>query len=308
MISRRGFLRAASGIPWGMLGAAQAARGAGADSGQPTFRVATSAALLTGVNENDARAAMRSWADVLSTMVGIHVDYEQYAFASPSRLLELMRKGEVDAVGCTTPDYIPFAAFVDPNLVLVGINATGHEYLLLVNGKSGIHTVAELRGRPLAVYRHPATCLAMDWVEVLLSSLNLGPGERFFAGVTPNPKLSRTVLPVFFGQSDVCLVTRSGFETMYELNPQLGPGLRAVASSERYITSLMGFHRDCDPAKKFKFQSALENLTKSATGKQLLAMFQSSGFSARDTSVIRSAVDLVEAAGRVRRRYLGAKG
>jgi phosphonate transport system substrate-binding protein len=308
MISRRGFLRAAPGIPWGMLGIARAARAAEAGSGQPVFRVATSAALLTDVNENDARAAMRSWADMVSNMVGMHIDYEQYSFATPSRLLELMRTGAVDAVGCTTPDYIPFAAFVDPKLVLVAINAAGEEYVLLVNGKSGIHTVAELRGRPLALYRHPTTCMAIDWVEILLNSLNLGPSERFFGGVTPNPKLSRTVLPVFFGQSDACLVTRNGFETMCELNPQLGTALRTVAASPRYLTSLMGFHRDCEPARKLKFQSALQNLARSATGKQLLAMFQTTGFTGMDASVLRGAVDLVEAAGRIRRRYAGVKG
>ena len=308
MISRRGFLLAASGLPWGVSGIAPSARADGAGPGQPVFRVATSAALLTDVNENDARAAMRSWADVVSGMVGMHVEYEPYSFASPNRLLELMRTAAVDAVGCTTPDYIPFAAFVDPKLVLVAINAAGQEYVLLVNGKSNIHTVAELRGRPLAFHRHPDTCLALDWVEILLNSLNLGPSERFFGGVTPNPKLSRTVLPVFFGQSDACLVTRIGFETMCELNPQLGTALHTVAASPRYLTSLMGFHRDCDPARKLKFQSALQNLARSATGKQLLAMFQATGFTGMDASVLRSAVDLVEAAGRIRRRYAGAKG
>jgi hypothetical protein len=71
---------------------------------------------------------------------------------------------------------------------------------------------------------------------------------------------------------------------------------------------LFGFHRDCQPALKLKFQSALEGLAKNATGKQLLALFQTSGFTAKDASVLRSAMDLLETAGRLRRRYAGAKG
>jgi phosphonate transport system substrate-binding protein len=264
--------------------------------------------MLADINESDARAALRSWADVVSGIVGMHIDYEQYFLASANQMLELMRKAAVDSVACTTLDYIPFAASVDPSVLMVEPNGVGQTFVLLVNAKSNIHTVAELRGRPLVYYRSPVTCLAMDWVETLLNTAHLGPSERFFGGVTPNAKLSRSVLPVFFGQSDACLVTQEGFQTMCELNPQLGVTLRTLATSPPYINSFFGFHRNCQPAIKFKFQSALENLDKSATGRQLLAMFQTKGMAARDSSVLRSAVDLAEAAERARRRYAGAKG
>jgi phosphonate transport system substrate-binding protein len=278
------------------------------DRSEQTFRVATSADMLADVNENDARAALRSWADVVSGVVGMHIDYERYFLSSPPQLRDLMRKGAVDAVACTTPDYVPFASLLDPDIVLVEPNAVGYEYVLLVNGKNNIPGVAELRGRSLGLYRHASTCLAMSWVETLLSAANLGPSDRFFAGVTESAKLSRTVLPVFFGQSDACLVTRNGFRTMCELNPQLGVTLRPVATSPPYVTALFGFHRDCQPALKLKFQSALVDLAKNATGRQLLALFQTPGFCARNASVLRSAVELVEAAARARRRYAGVKG
>jgi phosphonate transport system substrate-binding protein len=278
------------------------------DRSEQTFRVATAADMLADVNENDARAALRSWADVVSGIVGMHIDYERHFASSPNQLLELMRKAAVDAVACTTLDYVPFASFVDPDILLVDPNGVGYEYVLLVNGKTNIHNVSELRGRPLAVHRHSSTCLAMNWVETLLSAANLGPSNRFFADVTQNAKLSRTVLPVFFGQSGACLVTQSGFRTMCELNPQLGVILRPLATSPSYITALFGFHRDCQPALRMQFQSALEGLASNATGRQLLALFQTQGFCARDVSVLRSALDLVEAAERARRRYAGVKG
>ena len=308
MISRRGFLGAAAAIPWGMAWALRCGRGADIDWSKQTFRVATSLAMLADVNENDARAAMRSWADVISRLVGMHIAYERYLLSPPNRLMELMQNAAVDAVACTTPDYVSFVDYVDPGVLLVEPNGVGYKYVLLVNARSNIHTVTELRGRSLAVHRHVTTCLAMDWLETLLAAKNLGPPERFFSAVTPNAKLSRAVLPVFFGQSDACLVTEEGFRTMCELNPQLSNALRPLATSAPYITAFFGFHRDCDPALKLKFQSTLEALAKDATGRQLLALFQSNGFVARDASVMRSAVDLVEAAGRARRHYAAAKG
>jgi phosphonate transport system substrate-binding protein len=307
MISRRTFLGAAPAIASGAHSVLVAPYAGAAELGKETFRVATSSAMLGDVNENDARAALRSWADVVSGMVGMPIDYLQHSLCSPNQLLELMRKAAVDAIACTTPEYIPFAAYIDPSVVLITQNGVGYEYVLLVNAKSGFHTVADLRGHPLVLHRNTTTCLAMHWIESLLGASNLGPADRFFSGLMQSTKLSRTVLPVFFGQSDACLVTRSGFQTICELNPQLGVTLRPVATSPPYITALFGFHRDCQPAMKLKFQSALEGLTKSTTGKQLLALFQTEGFATRDVSALRSAVDVVEAAASARRRYAGAK-
>ncbi len=308
MISRRGLLQLAPGLAGGMFGAAAMAHAASAASQGLEFRIATSSALLGDVNENDARAALRSWADVVSTMVGTRVDYEQNFLATPTQLLECMRKGTVTSVACTTPDYLPLAPYMDNKVVLVEVNGVGYEYVLLVNSASSIRRLADLRGKSLGLFKSATTCLAMNWVETLLNASNLGPSDRFLAAVTANPKLSRTVLPVFFRQSDACLVTRSGFSTMCELNPQLNKALRVLAASPPYIGSLFGFHRDVLPSAELKFKSALENLAKSPTGKQLLALFQTSGFSARDGSVLRSAVELLEESDRIKRRYGRGRG
>lgn len=307
MISRRDILKAAPALPWGMAGMLSCQRGTSAELDRTGFRVATSSELLGDVNQNDARAALQSWSDVVSRMASMPVEYEKYFSLPPAALNELMQKRLIDAVGCTTLDYIPFAAAIDPNLVLVNATGQGQVYQLLVNSKSSIRAVADLRGKSLNLFRHANTCLAMDWVDTLLGGLNLGSGERFFSAVTPVPKLSRTVLPVFFGQADACLVTESSFRTMCELNPQLGVSLRVVAASPGYMVSLFGFHRECPGAMKAKFRTALESLARSATGKQLLTLFQTEAFLARDASVLRSAVELVEAAARLRRRYAGGR-
>jgi ABC-type phosphate/phosphonate transport system substrate-binding protein len=301
MITRRAFLPAAPLLPYALVGLLRPPPAAGAE--KLTFRVATSAAMLGDVNENDARAALRSWADVVSGIVGMNIDYERHFLSTPEQLRDLMRQRAIDAVGCTVVDYLPFAEYVDPSGILVDANGRGQEYILLVHRDSRYQKVADLRGRPLTFYRHQYTCLALDWLETLLNASNLEPAERFFAEIKPNLKLSRTVLPVFFRQSDACVVTRDSFNTMVELNPQLGRTLRVIAASPLYTTALFCFHRDCVPAVKVRFRSALVNLAQSPTGKQLLALFQTTGFSARDASVLRSAAELIENAARIRRRF-----
>lgn len=297
MISRREFLPLLAGLGYRLV---QPPGARGADL--PVFRAATSAELLGDVNVNDARAAMRSWADFVSLTLGMRVDYDPFVACTPARLLDLMRRSAVHAVGCTTPEFVPLAPYVEPNTLLVDVLSGSQEYLLLVHSASDLHTVADLRGHPLSLYRNEVTCLALDWLETLLHGSNLDPGDRFFSAITPNPKLSRTVLPVFFRQADACLVNRRGFDTMCELNPQLGRSLRAVASSPSYYTAIFAFHRDCPPAINRQFRTALIDLAKTATGKQLLALFQTTGFTTRDTSALRSTLALVEAAERIRKR------
>jgi ABC-type phosphate/phosphonate transport system substrate-binding protein len=251
---------------------------------------------------------MRSWSDFISTTLGMHVDYDQFMACTPARLLDLMRRGAVDAVGCTTPEYVPLAACVDPHTLLIDERSGMQEYVLLVHVGSSFRGVADLRGRPLALYRNGATCLALDWVETLLHASNLEPAGRFFAAITQETKLSRAVLPVFFRQTDVCLVTRHGFETMCELNPQLGKTLRVVALSPTLYTAVFAFHRNCPPAINLQFRTALIHLAETTTGKQLLAMFQVSTFATSDSSALRSTLNLIELAREIQRRRAAAKG
>jgi ABC-type phosphate/phosphonate transport system substrate-binding protein len=306
MISRRGFLPlAGGGLGWSLLRLALPSCAGAAEL--PMFRAATSAALLADVNVNDARAAMHSWADAVSTVTGMHIDYDRFFFCAPGQLVELMRKSAVHAIGCTTREYLPLAPYVEPNTLLVDITNGLHSYILLVHNESPFRSVADLRGRPLSLYHNQTTCLAMDWLETLLNASKLEPGERFFSTISEIPKLSRTVLPVFFHQADACLVISRGFETMCELNPQLGKALRPIASSPAFLTSIFGFHRDCPAALNAQFRTALMNLTKTATGKQLLSLFQSNALATRDVSVLRSAMTVVESAERIRQRYAAGK-
>lgn len=65
-------------------------------------------------------------------------------------------------------------------------------------------------------------CLGPEWLDGLLAAEGRGPMGSFFGPAAWETKFSQSVLPVFFGNAEACLTSRRGFETMGEMNPQVG--------------------------------------------------------------------------------------
>ena len=88
--------------------------------------------------------------------------------------------------------------------------------------------------------------LAPVWSETILAREGLGSASGFYGQITTASKISQAVLPVFFRQLDACVVTRSGFETMVELNPQVGRQLKVLASSPPVVPVVFCFRASYD--------------------------------------------------------------
>jgi ABC-type phosphate/phosphonate transport system substrate-binding protein len=270
---------------------------------------ASSTVVLFGqLNANDARAAILTWADALSHVTPVSFETLPDVLLTPQQILQGLRNGEVDAFTATTPEYFQVAAWADPGLVLVNDPAQmgQEEYVLLVHADSGIREVRELRGRRLVYLGGPVMSLAADWLETLLADRGLPPPETFFGQMSVQGKVSRAILPVFFRQSDVCLVARRSFEAMGELNPQVLKSLRIVALSRRVVPVVVGVRKGCSPQQKEALKTAMVGLTQSTQGKQILAVFGGTAMIATDTSALAASNELMQAAKAVRARR-GAK-
>ncbi len=256
-----------------------------------------------GFNEGDARLAMQAWRDTVVKQSGFLVDF--HVSPMPSLVREL-REHQVDGFTLTTLEFLDVQKYAGPSLLMdEAYISGGDEYLLLVNGDSSIGTLAELRHKSLNVYDNPKMCLAAIWLQSLLVSSKLGTSEEFFGRPSPISKLSKVVLPVYFRQVDACLVTRRGFSTMCELNPQLGHKLRVMASSPKLVTSFMAFHKDTPAAALQRCEAALVGLHKTVAGQQALTLFESSRLVQTDISTLRTTLDLIRTYDRARGRPAG---
>ena len=267
-------------------------RAAAADT---LFRVGFSSSMFADVNENDAKAAVKAWGQTVARERGIPTDPEPLILKDQAALLDALRSNRVDAVGMTTVEFGALKSKVEfaPIFVTYNSGRTAEQYVLLAHQDSKIKTVDDLRGRSLMVHLNPRVCLAPLWLDTLLMQKGLPTAARFVGKITQNSKLAKVALPVFFRQSDACLVTRSGFEMMAELNPQVGKQLKVVASSPEMVPAVLAFRANYDPAFKERLFSGVRDLHKTPAGQQVLTIFHSEKIEDQPASCLASALELM---------------
>ncbi|NTW36129.1 MAG: phosphate/phosphite/phosphonate ABC transporter substrate-binding protein, partial [Syntrophobacteraceae bacterium] len=194
------------------------------------FRLAFSPGMFTEVKIDDARAAMKVWFLTIARERGVAIDPEPVIYGSLEEVLRGLQSAFVEGFGGTAEECWRLSKEVKLDRMVVSINGgrMTEEYLILVHRDSGMEGVADLRGRSLLVLQNPRMSLATVWLDTLLAQNGLETTPEFCSRVTIVNKLSQVVLPVFFRKSDACVVTRRGFQTMSELNPQVGKQLRVL--------------------------------------------------------------------------------
>jgi len=261
----------------------------------PQVRLAFSVRTFSDVNQVDAMASVRAYAESLARERDIPVAPNPRIIKGVDAIIQEMRSRRVDLVSLPVPEFLA----IPPDLIgqpLLGSTITGtltEEFVLLVHRESKIHTVADLGGRTLIQLTSPRASLAPFWLDALFAEKGLGLPEDVLARITKVAKASHVVLPVFFGQVDACVVTRKVFSLSQELNPQLGTDLRVLETSPPYVTHLTCFHAEIDPLLKAQCVRALEGLSNTVAGPQLMNIFQSDRVVELPPSLLESARELM---------------
>lgn len=267
------------------------------------FRVGFSTTLFSDVNENDARASVSAWAQAFASERGIAVDAEARILGGLSALQEALRTGEVDVISLLTEEFrvLQLETPLSPIYAALVNNRVYEEGLLLVHVESDIQQIEDLRGRTLAIHDNPRNSLSHIWLDTVLQEKGLPPAASLAGAITSSARLSGAVLPVFFRKTDACLVTRNAFETMAELNPQVGRMLRPVAASPGMLPVLMAFREDYRSPYREDIHAGMRDLHNSVAGRQVLTVFKSESLMEVPSSALQTALDLLDRADAARR-------
>ena len=299
-ISRRGVVAA-------MLGACAPVRKALADAGRSApMRLAISESLVSDANINDARAAMTAWLKRMEVDLDLIIEFNPRVFDTTEEILRRARAGQFDAVLLNVVEYRQIADVLDPSQIIADSSASGLDrYVLLVKRSDGVRHLSDLRGRRLTMLKGNRMCVAMPWLSTLLDDGHLGRSEQFFASIISDTKVSRVVLPVFFGQADACLTSKRGFDTMCELNPQVARDMVAIATSPGLVVTFNAFHKNYHGAGREGFLRIYMDLPNNPAGRQLATLFQFQELVVRDATCLAPALAILDAADRVRVRQGG---
>ena len=240
------------------------------------FHIGFSAATFGEVNENDAIAAVRIWAQQLAKEREIAADPQPKILHGIAEITAALTNKAVDCLDLTADEYYALRGLVAMEGCVVAVKGRSitEEYVLLVHRASGLERLSDLRGHKLALLHASRASLVPAWTETILAREGLGFTNGFFSQVIYEPKISKVVLPVFFRQADACVVTRSGFETMVELNPQVGQQLQVIASSPPIVPVVFCFRADYTSPVRAKVLAELTQWHKTPAGRQILTLFQ----------------------------------
>ncbi len=279
-----------------------AANTAAVGTNQPVVRFGMSSRMFREFNENDARMSVRAYAKQIADSRELVADPNPRVFSGIPELTKLLISGAVDMVALPTQEFLSLEQnlVAEPLLITIINGVDYQEYVLLARFDGGINALSDLKGRRVSVLDSVQGELAGSWLEVLLGQETLTSPESFFSSVTRPFKVSQTVLPVFFHQSDACVVTRQGFALMGELNPQITNQLRILAASPQLVPTVACFRAGFESSLKGKFVAAMTTAHTTPAGRQLMTIFQCDRTEVRPLSRLQSTQELLAARARLR--------
>lgn len=257
----------------------------------PSFRVAFTSAMFSEVNNNDARASLKSWAALLVKDWKIPVGLDTQIITSVTALETALQSGTLDAVGMTTEEYAQVSRTVHFSHLFMGAagGTTLQEYVLVVRRDNGLAQWKQLRGRAIRVASGTRAIYARQWIDNELAAIGEPDTASFFGEIATSPKPSQVILPVFFRQAAACVTTRRAFNALAELNPQIGHQLQIVASSPEVVPVVFCIRDGYRPELVEQVLSGLRDMHLTPAGRQVLTLFQAEQIQEQPVSALASA-------------------
>ena len=265
------------------------------DSSKSVLRLGFSSSMFAGVNENDAKAAMKIWAQAILLEHNVAVIAESQVLNGNDEIASAVRNKLLDAVSLTTEEYRALGGEWMSTNAIIGVNEglITQEYLVLVHADSQMDRIEDLKGHSLVFFQNPTASLAPVWLDTQLLKSGLGQTRQVCVRVTQGAKLSQVVLPVFFRQIDACVVTRRGFKTMVELNPQVGQRLKILGTSPPLVPVVFVFRADYSGTVRDRILTDIDKVHTTVASQQVLTLFQCENLAVHSVSCLAPALELL---------------
>lgn len=266
------------------------------------LEVGYSAELLPAVGLDDARAATAVWISHLVENTDIEASTDVRVYTDTEGMLRSLEARETDILIISPLQYLEISDSPLLQAVFIGrlVGNVGKRYVLLVPRDTPSADVAALRGKRLLIHRSGLGEVAPLWLQTYLLRRGMPEPERFFESQEIVERPSQAVLPVLFGQADVCLIALHEYETMCELNPQLRRDLRELDHSPRFARAPICLRPAVYEELSDVFDESILSLHADPQGQQMLTLFGVDQVVPFEPQHLESLVGLVDEYARLR--------
>lgn len=240
------------------------------------------------VNPTDAKASLKVLAYTFGKEAGFDLDIEsiiydnleQYKIDILGNKIQLIIMDTWEMFQMGIEDQLPLS-FVSKEDSESAEEFLGEEYVLLVHKDKSINRLQDLKNRSVLVLETTNTNLSLPWITCLLLENQLSSPDRFFSKYQFVRNPMNTVLPIFFQKEDACIVDRSSFQILSELNPQINQSLKILSRSKPLVNTVISVSKGGNWSNEDNRDiliKILRDLHLSIEGKQILDLFGVSRF------------------------------
>jgi ABC-type phosphate/phosphonate transport system substrate-binding protein len=252
---------------------------------------------LGDVDTKDAEVAINLWSSEVSKGLKRSLQGKSFFLDDTAAILDGVKAKKFDIIALPTEEYLKLREVIDLEPVLGTVigGKPGEEYVLITRKDKGGNNLGGLKNLKLFLQKDQwKGNIPLVWLDTILLRQGLPPAKKFFSLIKTVDKPSQAILPVFFRQTDICLVTRRGFATMVELNPQLGAELQTLALSPCFVTGVISFRKDLSPEIKTQTVEAALKLQTHPQGKQILTLFKIDKFFSFKPADLNTLIELMQ--------------
>lgn len=238
----------------------------------PRLSLGYSLKSIVDIDAKDAHAAIKLWATEMGEQA--HVRTTSLLYADVRALASDFQKGSVDIAVFAPLDYIKIEQTLKGNPAFIGVRngKTTERYVLLTAVDRSGNDIMSLKGRRIAFVQNDA--MAHLFLNTLLLRQRQPEMDRFFAATQIKAKPSQAIHAVYFGAADACVTSERAYQTMVELNPQVGKKLKAIALSPGLLQGVSVYRGGLSQDLKQKAEAFGRLIKTYPRGKQMLTLFQ----------------------------------
>jgi len=239
---------------------------------------AYSASSIPLLNKGDAKSLTQVFLDTMAERLESWIvpDVNIIDLSFRSDALDSLRRDNTVFIGLGVDEYLELSKDIPLLPIVVGIQNGSMfvQFGLYARKDLTPNGLADLKGSKLSV--RPSGCgrLGVIWLETELLRKGFPLPKKFFFSIKEVGRSTQAILPVFFGQADACVVTAASYDTMVELNPQVGKRLHCICKSEPLMRGLGCIRTDVDQDTKDEIIRVVAGVDKDdVRERQLLTLF-----------------------------------
>ena len=250
--------------------------------------------IFRGFNVNDAKVAASLIENAISRENRRKTVRTSIVVNNVDDVIELVKTNKLDFVSLTSIEYLAVKdrTKIYPYCAPIARDNIMNRVLLIVRNDSNIKLIDDLKGKSISTssFYDEEYKLPTMWMKTIFWRSKIKDINKFIGSLKVRDNPSIIISDVFFKTTDACIIYESEFETLKELNPQLGKQLKVLLSSEPLLTEVGCYTENSkdDPDMNFVLETTY-NLHKNTHGKNLLKLLKIKKLLPYKTELIKNA-------------------